>query len=73
MEQVQNKEDQMIISSWEIECPICGEMLLGDTEVMNMEIECPMCSSMLEVSTEITWDTDVQVLEEKHEDCDEEE
>jgi len=62
----------MIISSWEIECPICGEMLIGDDEVMNMEIECPRCESTLEISTETSWDTDVQVIVERHGDCDEE-
>lgn len=63
----------MIMSSWDIECPICGHCIWGDEEYNDEEVECPDCGSLLSVSTVIEWDTLVEVKEERHNDSEEEE
>lgn len=62
----------MIMSSWDVECPVCGTDMYGDGEQMATRVECPECGSILEISTQVEWDTYVEVIEEKHNDCDEE-
>lgn len=58
-------------SGWDIECPVCGKGIWGDGECWNDEIRCPECGSRLEVSAEAVWDTLVEILEERHDNEDE--
>lgn len=55
-----------MISSWDIECPVCNSNIWGDSECWNERIICPTCGSSLSVCAEASWDTCVEVLQECH-------
>lgn len=61
-----------MITSWDMECPICGADFYGYDEIYGETYVCHDCGSVLKISATPTWETNIRVVVENHNDYDEE-